>query len=358
MISGWGLAKNSCLDVEKGLCEMQSYGSTRTGFRRVKWGCIGCVGFALVLILTGLIYQTAATASDRRNYTPPGRLIDVNGHMMHINCLGEGKPTVILESGLPRTSIDWSLVQPELAKTVRTCAYDRAGYAWSEPGPLPRTGRQLAEELYVLLDKAGVQGPYVLVGHSFGGFVVRLYADQYPDDVVGMVLVDAIHPGGIVEMTPVQQKERKRSLRVFKILRPAASLGVIRLAGDRYLSMTGETERLLLLPDEKRSALKAAIFNPQFVRTAYAEDLSFVETALQVHSADSLGDVPLIVVTRGLDASTDFEEAQAELLDLSSASTQMTTSESDHYIVYHDPLLIVDAVRQILDQLQPQALSN
>jgi pimeloyl-ACP methyl ester carboxylesterase len=113
---------------------------------------------------------------------------------LHINCLGQGSPTVILESGLANMSADWANVQPLVAKGTRVCAYDRAGIAWSDPGPQPRDPGQIAGELHTLLGRAGIAGPYVLVGQSFGGLYVRMYAARYPDEVAGMVLVDASHP--------------------------------------------------------------------------------------------------------------------------------------------------------------------
>ena len=124
-------------------------------------------------------------------------MVVVGGHRLHIDCVGQGSPTVILESGLGTMSVDWANVQPEVAKTTRVCAYDRAGTGWSEPGPEPRDPQQIARELHTLLGNAGIDGPYVLVGQSFGGLYVRMYAAQYPKEVEGMVLVDASHPGHV-----------------------------------------------------------------------------------------------------------------------------------------------------------------
>ncbi len=148
----------------------------------------------LVLALIGAIYQAFGTEIYRRIYPPPGELVDVGGHSLHINCVGEGSPTVILESGSGATSVDWANIQPEVANTTRVCAYDRAGSGWSEPGPGPGDPQQIAGELHTLLGNAGIDGPYVLVGHSFGGLYVRMYDDLYPNEVEGMVLVDSSHP--------------------------------------------------------------------------------------------------------------------------------------------------------------------
>jgi pimeloyl-ACP methyl ester carboxylesterase len=127
-------------------------------------------------------------------FPPPGKLVDIGGWRLHLNCTGEARaaqPTVILEAGKGDFSAEWSLVQPGVAKFARVCSYDRAGDGWSELGPHPRTFHQIVYELHTLLDKAGMKPPLVLVGHSYGGWLVRLYASTYPSDVVGMVLVEA-----------------------------------------------------------------------------------------------------------------------------------------------------------------------
>jgi pimeloyl-ACP methyl ester carboxylesterase len=124
---------------------------------------------------------------------PPGRMVDVGGHLMHFRCTGEGSPAVVVEGGLGDFSTDWTLVQSGVAAFTRVCTYDRAGYAWSEPGPRPRTFAQINLELKEGLKALGERPPFVLVGHSFGGPVVRAYAAAYPGDVAGMVLVDGVH---------------------------------------------------------------------------------------------------------------------------------------------------------------------
>lgn len=160
----------------------------------IRRGVLGLVIGLVVLAVIAVIYQAFGTEIYRRIYPPPGELVDVGGHSLHINCVGKGSPTVILESGSGATSVDWANIQPEVANTTRVCAYDRAGSGWSETGPGPGDPQQIAGELHTLLGNAGIDGPYVLVGHSFGGLYVRMYADLYPNEVEGMVLVDSSHP--------------------------------------------------------------------------------------------------------------------------------------------------------------------
>src|SRR6266571_4805793 len=148
---------------------------------------------ALVTILTSMPV-VASAQSDSAPFPPPGRLVDIGGWRLHLNCTGESSasgPTVILEAGIGDFSVEWSLVQPGIATFAHVCSYDRAGDGWSDLGPHPRTMHQIVYELHTLLDKANVKPPFVLVGHSYGGWLVRLYASTYPADVAGMVLVEA-----------------------------------------------------------------------------------------------------------------------------------------------------------------------
>ena len=154
---------------------------------------LGLLALIVLLAASGAIYEAIMAAGDDTRYPAPGQRVDVGGYRLHIHCVGEGSPTVVLDAGLGGFSLDWSLVQPELAATTRVCAYDRAGYGWSDPSPDARTPSQIADELHTLLVNAGIQGPYVLVGHSAAGKHVRLFANRYPQAVVGMVLVDARH---------------------------------------------------------------------------------------------------------------------------------------------------------------------
>src|ERR671919_816810 len=157
----------------------------------IRRGFVWLVAGLLALAVIGAIYQAIATEMDQRTYPAPGKMVDVGTHSLHINCLGEGSPTVILEAANLGMSAHWVRVQQQLAQTTRVCAYDRAGMGWSEMGPEPRDARQISSELHTLLSKAGIEGPYVLVGHSFGGMYMQTYAARYPDEVAGVALVDS-----------------------------------------------------------------------------------------------------------------------------------------------------------------------
>jgi pimeloyl-ACP methyl ester carboxylesterase len=154
---------------------------------------------ALTVVLSLFFLSLSVTAVAQRKpnapppYAAPGRLVDVGGYRLHLNCTGNISPTVVLIAGAGDFSFDWGLVQPLVASFARVCSYDRAGFAWSDPGPTPHTMRQEAYELHALLRAAGIKGPYVLVGHSIGGLIARVYAEHHPTEISGMVLVDATH---------------------------------------------------------------------------------------------------------------------------------------------------------------------
>ena len=157
---------------------------------RLTEGILGALmGLHLAMILS--VPAMAETAAPK----PIGQLVDLGGHRLHLHCTGSGAPVVVVENGLGDFSFDWILVQERVSKFARICTYDRAGYAWSDPGPKPRTFAQLNLELHDALEKSGEKGPFVLVGHSYGGPVMINFARLYPNDTAGMVLVDSAHEG-------------------------------------------------------------------------------------------------------------------------------------------------------------------
>jgi pimeloyl-ACP methyl ester carboxylesterase len=155
-----------------------------------KRGLLALVIVIVALPILGFVYQRVGEANDKQTYPPPGQRVDVGGYSLHIHCMGEGSPTVILEAGTGGSSLDWSLVHPSIAETIRVCAYDRQGYGWSDDSAHPRTSQEVATDLHTLLTNAQIDAPFVMVGHSIGAIHVQAYVDQYPDEVAGVVMVD------------------------------------------------------------------------------------------------------------------------------------------------------------------------
>lgn len=311
------------------------------------------------------IYSAHPSLVDQ--YPPLGKLVDIGGYRLHIHCSGEGKPTVVIDSGLGDFSLGWSLVQPEVAKFTRVCTYDRAGYGWSDSGPKPRTSQQVVKELHTLLVNAGVEGPYVLVGHSGGGLNVRLYASQYPGEVVGMVLVDPAHEESWsrfpAQVWKVQIAKWRVMKRVMKFLLLLTKLGLLRLFGR----LIGPPEFVKKLPSEIQPMYLAA-FNANYFNTFLDEFASLEESFAQVRITDTLGDIPLIVLTGGdlldqsrvrLPASFPMEEAKrawvelhAELANLSSRGTHIVAEECGHMMAVENPKLVINAIQQVVSEVR------
>jgi pimeloyl-ACP methyl ester carboxylesterase len=250
---------------------------------------VAILGIILVaLVIAGASYQSIATRIDVRKYPPPGQLVDVGGYKLHLYCTGTGGPTVVLDALFPGTVSNWAWVQPEIAKVTSVCAYDRAGLGWSDAGPEPRDARQHATELHALLTNAGVPGPYVLVGHSLGGLSVRMFADLYPDEVAGMVLVEGTNPDGWKRLGLPEGVGTDTS--VLKIGLILARFGVFR---SGLLSFyTTDTD----LPLQQQQELQAYFNSVKALETVRAVAVSFSESLEQVRNADNIGSKPLAVV--------------------------------------------------------------
>jgi pimeloyl-ACP methyl ester carboxylesterase len=182
----------------------------------------------LALAVVGAIYQAIATERAERAYPPPGEMVDVGGYSLHINCVSQGGPTVVLDAGSGGMSADWVWVQREVSDTTRVCAYDRAGMGWSEMGPEPRDAKQISSELRAQLTKHGIEGPYVLVGHSFGSLYMQTYATRYPDEVAGVVLVESSHPEQF-SYRPVARDSYEPQKRILDVASLLARIAVVRL---------------------------------------------------------------------------------------------------------------------------------
>jgi pimeloyl-ACP methyl ester carboxylesterase len=279
----------------------------------------------------------------------PGQIIDVGGYNMHIDCTGQGSPVVVLDSGLGDSYISWRKVQPEIAKVTRVCSYDRAGLGYSDSSPRPRTSNFIAEELHTLLQNARVTGPIVLVGHSMGGYDVRLYASLYRNDVAGMVLVDASHPEQQKRFPPALNDLDASWIREEEFLEFVTPFGIPRLLG--FCAHDVE--------------VRAAECNLHSVREGVAELKAISESATQTASTGSLGDMPLAVLshdpnTPQPDLPEDlvkptndaWQQMQTELAHLSTRGTQVIAKGSGHYIQLERPGIVVDAIRKIVDQVR------
>jgi pimeloyl-ACP methyl ester carboxylesterase len=319
----------------------------------IRYLLAGLAGLVVLLAGVGAIYQSVESSNDLRTHSPPGRLVEVNGYKMHLYCVGDGSPTVILESGLGDNWLSWYKVQPAVAKFTSVCSYDRAGVGWSDAQPEPPHSRNIALHLHSLLNSAGVKPPYVLAGHSLGGIHIRVYQNMYPNDVVGMVLVDSSHP---------DQKKRSPSKLMkwialqgleFKLVKLAMPFGI-----PRFVGLCGDG------PAEIRDTLRTAECQTRWAETLVAEYDDFYSGANEGPMTGSLGSMPLVVLSHdpdkggfpgiiGVDLAKQSEIAwgqmQEELSRLSTRGSHVVAKGADHGIQLDRPDLVIDAIHLAVD---------
>lgn len=330
-------------------------------------GSGGVLALLLVLSFVGALYQTLGIVGDARKYPPPGKRVDVGGYRLHVSSSGEGSPTVVMDSGMCHVSPIWGLVQPEVARFTRACSYDRAGYAWSDPGPGPRTSQQIARELHTLLITAAIPGPYVLVGHSFGGLNMCTYAGMYPDEVAGMVLVDALSTHIAMHNSTEFQYFLAASRRKFRFLSIMNRLGLVRL----FLWLRGVDAALDFvrkLPSEIAPLVPAGSLR-KTLDAAAAECAWMAESIGSAALTDRLHlpiDLPLVVLSHGIpdmftgnlssgeaeQAEQIWQQVQAALVGLSSQGKLLIAAKSGHKIHIDQPELVVDAIRQVVEAVR------
>jgi pimeloyl-ACP methyl ester carboxylesterase len=288
--------------------------------------------------MIGMAFLSSANAADSGAFTanhPPGRLIDIGTHRLHIYCVGHESPTVILDAGLGGSALEWLMVQRRLAPQTRACAYDRAGYGWSDPGSGPRTSRQNALELRALLAHADVEPPYVMVGHSYGGYDMQLFASIFPKLVAALVLVDSSHPDQVerFEAKPIGVSTAPQYGASVLVSQPSVPANIpVRLA---------QTVTELM---SSRKSLEAIMGELRYFRLS----------ATQVRNAPHWPDIPTVVLTRGnrvwpQDRKGDLMEAlwmqlQTELATRNPHSLHILIRNSGHHIHLDRPALVARAV--------------
>jgi pimeloyl-ACP methyl ester carboxylesterase len=296
----------------------------------------------LGLALLGAVYESVSEAADARAYPPPGQMVDVGGYGLHLNCIGTGAPSVVIESGLGDWSASWSnSVQPQAATTTRVCTYDRAGMGYSEPGPLPRTAARFAEELHTLLQRADIPGPYVVAGHSSGGFTVRVFAADYPAEVAGVLLIDSTTP------SQGAQADAPTSTGWLSVATLPARIGVPRL-------LAGPLDLKAGMAPEIGNAYVAGSVTPRAAQTGLDEFVGLSQGAAEAAAVTSFGELPLIVLSRAPNRDPDWDRKQTDLLRLSSNSQQFFADHSGHNIQFDQPEAAVNAMVQMVEQIRGQ----
>jgi pimeloyl-ACP methyl ester carboxylesterase len=325
-------------------------------------------GLTLLGATLGVVYQALGTRRDGRVYPPPGRLVDLGSHRLHLLDSGHGSPTILLEAGLMSTVLSWSELQRDLAGSFRVVSYDRAGLGWSDLGPMPRTADRIVDELHALLARAAIAPPYVLVGHSFGGLTMPLFAARFPDEVAGMVLVDPVAPA---EWNPPSEHDLKLTRVGARVCRRAAFLariglirfvafllttGVKKLAGYlvRLISRGTPAESgsvsspwFSALPANERAMTSIFWVQPKFALTIASQLESLPVSAASVGQFVNFSDKPVVI----LSASTAPERRRAEHAAMAERLPQgehILAGKSNHWIMQEDPDLVIRAIERVV----------
>jgi pimeloyl-ACP methyl ester carboxylesterase len=311
--------------------------------RRRMLGTLWMSSVFLVVLSAPISGQSVST-----NQNPPaplGALVDVGGYRVHLYCTGTGSPTVVIVGA--GFSSDWGLVQPEIAKLTQVCSYDHSGVGWSDDGPKDSCALRVGE-VHAALKNARVQRPYLLVGHSLGGLVARLYAGRYPDEVAGIVFVDhAMGFRGSITMRPGSTLPPPT---------PPNGLAVVPSGGPKPMGLEDDPNFSKLRPQDREAHIwfmgqsrnqKALQANSQIMPDCVAE----ADALVKEHS-QPLGDKPLIDVDTNQSAGT---ELQTQLLSLSRNSKEMVADKSGHFVIIDRPDVVVDAVSQVVRSVRNKA---
>jgi pimeloyl-ACP methyl ester carboxylesterase len=299
----------------------------------------------------------------------PGRLVDAGGFRLHLRPAGAGEPVVVFDAALGGTSLSWALVEPEASAFARTCVYDRAGLGWSERGPLPRTAGRAADELRLALGHAGERPPYLLVGHSYGGLVMRIFAGRYRADTAGLILVDPAHPEDWLAPAPKEQARIDRGVRLCRQAQRAARGGLAHLVSAMVgigavaaaRSVVNAVTRRRFEPDldfilapyfklprevqrpVRRSWTRPAVF--EALGSQIASMSASAREVLDVAPA-GYGDLPLVTISRA-DLDDHTLRRQQAVACLSSRGRHIVASRGGHWVPLDDPGLVVDGIREM-----------
>ncbi len=327
-------------------------------------------GVALLATLAGAVYQALGTRTDRKRFPPPGRLVDLGSHQLHLLESGHGGPTILLEAGLMSTVLSWSDLQRELSGSFRVVSYDRAGLGWSDLGPMPRTADRIVNELHTLLERAAISPPYVLVGHSFGGLTMPLFAAQYPKDVAGMVLVD---PVAAAEWNPPSEHDRKLTRIGARVCRRAAFLsriGIIRFVAFllttnmakkpasilvRLISRGSPAESgsvsspwFAALPAKERAMASVFWIQPKFALTIASQLENLPLSAARVGQLGTFCDKPVIILSAST-APEDRRREHAAMAGRLPLGEYVLAGKSNHWIMQEEPDLVAGAIEKVVE---------
>jgi pimeloyl-ACP methyl ester carboxylesterase len=334
---------------------------------------------ALAGAILGAAYQAWGTRRDAERHPPPGRLVDVGGHRLHLFESGSASgPTILLEAGLMSTVLSWTELQRELSKSSRVVSYDRAGLGWSDLGPMPRTADRIVDELHALLGCAGIPPPYILVGHSFGGLTMPLFAARFPAEVAAVVLVDPVAPA---EWNPPSEHDRKQTRIGATVCRRAALLSRIGLLRFVAFLLTSGVKKLgavlvrmisrgspkesgtvsspwfAALPANEKAMASVFWIQPKFALTIASQLENLPVSAARVARLDSFCDKPVVIFS----ARTAPEHRKKEHAAMAArlpCGEHVLAENSNHWIMQEEPERVIRAIEKVASDAKSSSLDS
>ncbi len=323
------------------------------------------IGSTAALIGTGFLYQKIGGHCDRLRFAGSGRWVTI-GRKCKLYLLekGTGGPTVIFEAGIAATNLNWCHVQDSVSRFTGTASYDRGGLGWSSPSRTTRTPGNIAVELHDMLHVAGIEPPYILVGHSFGGLVMRRFALLYPEDVASILLVDPMRCEEWPPLDPSKQSQIDRGTKLTRYAIPIARFGIARLAVTSLLCRSGRisgqlagaagaggrhvlervTEEVRKMPREVWPIIAAHWSRPGYYRGMCSHVEAVPDTVREMHDAGPIHDIPVLVLTPGKSTPLSVEHLES----IGNNVQQVIAEASAHWIHLDEPNLVIDSIREMV----------
>jgi len=322
------------------------------------------------LLVSGFLYQLIGASRDRRRFTAPGRWVEIErGQKLYVVEKGSGGPAVLFEAGIAATNLNWHHIQTRVSSFTTTASYDRIGLGWSSPCRTLRTPGNISAELHTMLESAGIRPPYILVGHSFGGLVMRRYAAMYPEEVAGVVLVDPMRCEEWPPLNPDKQSMIDRGKKLSRYAIPIARFGLARLAVTSLLCRSGRlsghladaggigarhvlkrvTEEVGKMPREVWPVIAAHWSRPSYYAGMQRHVEAVPDTVREMQDADPIRDIPVLVLTPGKSTALS-EQCLGKIGD---NVRQVIATESAHWIHLDEPELVVDSIREMVTATTP-----
>jgi len=334
---------------------------------------LAILSFVAAIFAAGFLYQLLGSQRDKLRYTGLGRWVEIGrGQKLYVVEKGSGGPAVLFEAGIAATNLNWHHIQEKVSSFTATASYDRSGLGWSSPCRSLRTPGNISVELHTMLESAGIKPPYILVGHSFGGLVMRRYAAMYPEDVAGMVLVDPMRCEEWPPLNPDKQSMIERGKKLSHYAIPIAHLGLARLAVTSLLCRSGRlsehlagaggmggrhvlkrvTEEVGKMPREVWPIIAAHWSRPGYYAGMRSHVEAVPETVREMDVADPIRDIPVLVLTPG--KSTPLSDTC--LAKIGNNVRQVIAMDSAHWIHLDEPELVIDSIREMVTAASREAI--